>query len=114
VIQGTADAVVAPGNAAAAARLWAEAAGAMPAPSREVRRGKRRSMTVTDFKLRGRLAATLCEIQGLGHAWSGGAAGQPFSDASGPDASRMIWSFAQRQFGLVRIAERSKALDLQA
>jgi len=34
----------------------------------------------------------------LGHAWSGGAAKQPFSDALGPDASRMAWAFAARQF----------------
>jgi poly(3-hydroxybutyrate) depolymerase len=37
-------------------------------------------------------------VAGLGHAWSGGAAGQPFSDAQGPDASRMAWAFAARQF----------------
>ena len=28
----------------------------------------------------------------------GGAAGQPFSDGQGPDASRMAWAFAARQF----------------
>jgi poly(3-hydroxybutyrate) depolymerase len=37
-------------------------------------------------------------VQGLGHAWSGGAAGQPYSDPRGPDASRMIWAFAARAF----------------
>jgi len=114
VLHGTADTTVALSNAVASARLWAEAAGAQPASSRVVRRGKRRPMTVTDFKQRGRLAATLCEIDGLGHAWSGGAAGQPFSDASGPDASRMIWAFARRQFGLVRTVEQPVAEDLQA
>ena len=55
-------------------------------------------MTVTDFKRQGSLVATLVEIGALGHAWSGGAAGQPFSDAQGPDASRMVWAFAARQF----------------
>nr|WP_316639545.1 PHB depolymerase family esterase [uncultured Roseateles sp.] len=114
VIHGSADTVVAPSNAVAAAQLWAESAGAAPAASRVVRRGQRRPMTVTDFKQRGRLVATLCEIVGLGHAWSGGAAGQPFSDASGPDASRMIWSFALRQFGLVRTVEQTVAAGLQA
>ncbi|MBT9457683.1 MAG: phospholipase [Burkholderiaceae bacterium] len=113
-IQGTADTVVAPGNALAAAQLWAEAAGAQPGASRVLRRGQRRPMTVTDFKQRGRLAVTLCEIQGLGHAWSGGAAGQPLSDASGPDASRMIWSFALRQFGPVRTVDRTVTEHLQA
>lgn len=57
-------------------------------------------MTVTDFKVRGgRTVATLCAIDSLGHAWSGGLASQPYSDAQGPDASRMIWSFAAKQFG---------------
>jgi hypothetical protein len=26
-------------------------------------------------------------------------AAQPYSDARGPDASRMIWAFAAKQFG---------------
>ena len=37
-------------------------------------------------------------VRRLGHAWSGGAASQPYSDAQGPDASRMAWAFALRQF----------------
>ena len=98
VIHGSADRVVAPSNGEAAAQRWAEAAGARRAPSRMVQRGQRRAMTLTDFKRTGRTAVTLCNVAGLGHAWSGGAAGQPFSDSSGPDASAMIWSFASRQF----------------
>ena len=54
-------------------------------------------MTVTDFKARGRTAATLCEIDGLGHAWSGGDGRHPFGDAAGPDASRLAWAFVLRQ-----------------
>jgi poly(3-hydroxybutyrate) depolymerase len=53
---------------------------------------------VTDFKLGGNTLATLVLVKGLGHAWSGGAASQPFSDARGPDASGMAWTFAARQF----------------
>jgi poly(3-hydroxybutyrate) depolymerase len=45
---------------------------------------------------------TLCEIAGLGHAWSGGLGSQPYSDPAGPDATRMIWAFAQRAFGRQR------------
>ena len=56
-------------------------------------------MTLTDFKQRGSTVATLVEVDRLGHAWSGGAASQPFSDAQGPDASRMAWVFAAKQFG---------------
>ena len=42
--------------------------------------------------------ATLVEVEALGHAWSGGAAREHFSDAEGPDASRMVWSFTAKQF----------------
>jgi len=48
---------------------------------------------------RGVTVATLVEITRLGHAWSGGAARLPFGDDLGPDASRMVWAFASRQFG---------------
>ncbi len=101
VIHGSDDRVVASSNARAAATLWAEAAGARGGRPRVVQRGQRHSMTVTDYKARGRTAATLCEIAGLGHAWSGGAASQKFADAHGPDAARMVWAFAQRQFAAV-------------
>jgi poly(3-hydroxybutyrate) depolymerase len=53
---------------------------------------------VTDYKLSRGTVATLIEVAQLGHAWSGGAAGQPYSDAQGPDASRLLWAFAARQF----------------
>lgn len=98
VIHGEADEVVAAGNGRAAAQLWADAAGAAAGASRRVRRGARREMTVTDYKVRGRTVATLCEVSRMGHAWSGGDARQPYSDAQGPDASRMAWAFAVRRF----------------
>ena len=100
VIHGARDAVVAPSNGRAAADLWAEAAGPHVEKSRRVSRGLRHPMTVTDFKVRGgRTVATLCAVDGLDHAWSGGQAKQPYSDEKGPDASRMIWSFAAKRFG---------------
>jgi poly(3-hydroxybutyrate) depolymerase len=98
VIHGGDDAVVSSQNGHAAVRVWAEAAGAISGMPRRVQRGKRHAMTVTDFKRKDRTVATLVEIDQLGHAWSGGAAKQPFSDAQGPDASRMVWAFALRQF----------------
>jgi poly(hydroxyalkanoate) depolymerase family esterase len=98
VIQGSADHVVAPSNGLAAAQAWAEALGATAGAPRTVQRGQRRAMDVTDFKRSGRALVTLCEVRGLGHAWSGGAAGQPYSDPSGPDAGRMLWAFASRCF----------------
>jgi poly(3-hydroxybutyrate) depolymerase len=35
----------------------------------------------------------LLEIEGLGHAWSGGAAGHPHTDPQGPCATEMILAF---------------------
>ena len=55
-------------------------------------------MSITDFKLKGSTVATLVAVEGLAHAWSGGAASKAFSDGQGPDASRMAWAFAARQF----------------
>lgn len=98
VIQGRADSVVVASNGQAAAQQWAMAAGAQAAAGRKQQRGQRYPMTVTDFKCKRATVATLVEIERLGHAWSGGAAKQPFSDAMGPDASRMVWAFAARQF----------------
>lgn len=102
VIQGSADHLVAPGNGAEAARLWAAREGAKPSGLRSVQRGARYPATITDFKTRGRLVATLCLVNGLGHAWSGGVAGWSYSDPKGPDASRMIWAFVAKQFASAR------------
>jgi len=105
VIHGSADHVVAPSNGTEAARLWAEIEGAKPGIARTVQRGARYAMQVTDYRAPGRLVATLCEVSGLGHAWSGGAASQSYSDPKGPDASRMIWSFMVKLFATTRPAE---------
>ena len=98
VIHGAADRVVSPQNGHAAAMTWADAAGARAVPVRTVQRGQRYPMSVTDFKLKGSAVATLVDIQRLGHAWSGGTDRRAFSDSRGPDASRMVWAFAARQF----------------
>lgn len=98
VIQGNADHIVAPRNGRAAAQWWAAATQARAGTVRVVQRGQRHAAHVTDFRDGARTAVTLCEIQGLAHAWSGGAAGQPYSDPNGPDALRMIWAFAARAF----------------
>lgn len=98
VIHGAADKVVALANAHGAIRLWAGNTGAPAGVTRQVRRGRRLPMAVTDYMRGGSLVATLAVIDGLGHAWSGGLSSQPFADGRGPDASRMVWSFAVRQF----------------
>ncbi|WP_425259345.1 alpha/beta hydrolase family esterase [Rubrivivax sp. RP6-9] len=98
VIHGAADTVVSPRNGLAAVQAWAGAAGARAGPPRTVQRGRRHPMSVVDFLARGSTVATLVVVDRLAHAWSGGAAGQPFGDGHGPDASRMVWAFAARQF----------------
>ncbi|MEY8878547.1 MAG: PHB depolymerase family esterase [Leptothrix sp. (in: b-proteobacteria)] len=98
VIHGVADAVVSPHNAQAAARVWAEAGGALSGPARRVQRGKRHPMSITDFKRDGRTVVTQVGMAGLAHAWSGGAASQPFGDPRGPDASRPARALAATQF----------------
>jgi poly(hydroxyalkanoate) depolymerase family esterase len=98
VIHGSRDAVVAVRNGHAAAQQWADAAGATAGVVREIRRGKRHPMKVTDFKRYGHAVATLVDVAQLGHAWSGGVASEAYGDAQGPDASRMVWAFAAKQF----------------
>ncbi len=98
VVHGGADAVVKPGNGEAAVQAWADAAGAHALPPRRVQRGQRHGMDVTEYRAGRRAVATLVLIPSLGHAWSGGAASQAYGDARGPDASRLIWAFVQRQF----------------
>jgi poly(hydroxyalkanoate) depolymerase family esterase len=100
VIHGDADPVVSPHNGRAAAQAWARAAGACAGKARSVRRGKRYPMSVTEYRRRGSIVATLVEVNGLAHAWSGGAMSKPFSDGHGPDASRMAWAFAAKRFGM--------------
>lgn len=98
VIQGSVDPMVAPSNATQAVKLWADCEGARRSQPRTVQRGQRYAATITDFRNRGRLVATLCLVNGLGHAWSGGAPDLPYSDPKGPDASRMAWAFIKKQF----------------
>jgi poly(hydroxyalkanoate) depolymerase family esterase len=100
VIHGAADRVVSPRNAQAVAQAWADASGATSGKRRSLQRGQRYPMTVTDFKRGSGTVATLVEVEQLGHAWSGGAARQLHSDGRGPDASRLMWAFAAKQFRL--------------
>ena len=101
VIHGTADGVVSARNGHVAAEFWARAAGARAGPARTVARGRRYPMSITDYRRPGgAVAATLVLVQGLAHGWSGGAAGQAHGDVRGPDASRLAWAFAARQFRL--------------
>ena len=98
VIHGAADGVVAVANAHGAIQLWLGSGTAPPGMTRQVCRGRRLPMAVTEYARGGRTVATLALVDGLGHAWSGGLGSQPFGDGRGPDATRMVWAFAARQF----------------
>jgi poly(hydroxyalkanoate) depolymerase family esterase len=108
VIHGDKDTVVSPRNGEAAVRAWADAASAQPGLPRATQRGQRYPALVTDFRCKKTLVATLVQVSQLAHAWSGGAVSQAFSDELGPDASRMVWRFAARQFDALQ-AERDAA-----
>lgn len=97
VVHGRKDRVVAVKNAQAAAQLWAASLDASQGTPRTVRRGNRYASTVTDFRVGRRVVVRLNEIDELGHGWSGGDGKQRFSDPAGPDASRLIWRFFERQ-----------------
>jgi poly(3-hydroxybutyrate) depolymerase len=106
VVHGTADQVVCPVNGEHAVRQWLatnrlaggdgadvarpdavvrdDAAGRLPLTRR----------TWTDGA--GRALVEHVEIEGLGHAWSGGAAGGSYTDPRGPSASAAIWDFFAR------------------
>jgi poly(hydroxyalkanoate) depolymerase family esterase len=98
VIHGSADHVVTLANARHAVDAWAAAAGARATAARRVQRGQRRPMTITEHRRGGRSVATLCEVEGLAHAWSGGAASQEHGDPTGPDAARLLMAFVARAF----------------
>ncbi len=100
ILHGDLDSVVASSNAENAAAVWATATGARPGAERILQRGKRYAARVTDFRRSGRVFVTLYQVARLGHAWSGGASRLAFSDAGGPDASKLVWAFVARAFRL--------------
>lgn len=101
LIHGDSDRVVDVGNARAAAALWLDLqpeGRVIAERSSSAQRGGRHAVRRTDWLAGGQPCVRLLEVAGLGHAWSGGAAGQAFSDPAGPDALRLAWQF----FSLLR------------
>lgn len=103
VLQGTADATVAPVNAdrlvtQALALNGGPALGHPPPPDRARRYAAgTREVEEADWLVDGRLAARRLLVDGLGHAWSGGDDRQPFFDAAAPDATATILEFFVRE-----------------
>jgi poly(3-hydroxybutyrate) depolymerase len=95
VLHGNADHTVVPDNAFTCVALWLQlhADDARPNPSRRIQRGARKAADVTDWKIGAKPWLRLIRVAGLGHAWSGGAAKQAFSDPTGPDALSLFMRF---------------------
>jgi len=58
--------------------------------------GSSTDYTYTTYEYHDESGETVVEkwlIDGMGHAWSGGAAGGEFTAPGGPDASRIVWEF---------------------
>lgn len=90
VFHEMADRTVVPANGAAVARSVAEAA----KPRRRTRRiGGRQVVVTRSDRVDGRPATEYWEIDGLGHAWSGGDAAGSYADPLGPDAMTEMLRF---------------------
>lgn len=108
VVHGTTDAIVAPVNGEHAVRQWMatnrRASGGaydphLDRPDATVRddgAGGRRFTRRTWLDRDGRVMQEQIEVEGLGHAWSGGAAGGSYTDPRGPSAADAIHDFFAR------------------
>jgi len=106
IVHGTADQVVCPVNGEHAVRQWLATnhlaggdAADVARPDAVVRddaagRLPQTRRTWTDAA--GQVLVEHVEIDGLGHAWSGGAPGGSYTDPRGPSASAAIWDFFAR------------------
>ena len=65
-------------------------------PARTSGRSPRHAWASTTYLAGRKPQLVLCEVAGLGHAWSGGDDTVKFSERSGPDASAMMWAFFAR------------------
>jgi poly(hydroxyalkanoate) depolymerase family esterase len=105
VFHGSADSTVRPRNGQQVAEQWlahrvayATAADRRDRVTRARRRtgrsGDGRAYNVTGwYTARGHKVLEYWQVEGLGHAWSGGAPGGSYSDPKGPRASTAIWKF---------------------
>jgi poly(hydroxyalkanoate) depolymerase family esterase len=103
IIHGSADDAVAPVNAVFLVRQFLLLNGlpltelpqgaALPPAQLRSMQPRASGHLASDYYVRGRLAARLLTIAGLGHAWSGGDPAYPHCDARGVDATRLVCDF---------------------
>jgi len=70
-----------------------EADFARPAATVRDDSGHRAATRRTWTDAEGRVVQEYLEVEGLGHAWSGGATGGSYTDPHGPSAAAAIWAF---------------------
>ena len=92
VFHGDADTPVHPGNGAQVIADLLQAGGASVATERGVAAGRGFTRAV-HRDAAGLSRAELWQIEGAGHAWSGGSASGSYTDARGPDATREMLRF---------------------
>jgi poly(hydroxyalkanoate) depolymerase family esterase len=100
VVHGTADSVVAKVNGDQVTAQWLKTntlvlgAGAIdPVVSQSGTAGYPFTRLVHKSKANGASVLEQYVVEGLGHAWPGGKGGGSYSDASGPNASALVWAF---------------------
>lgn len=104
VLHGSADRLVAPANGEHAVRQWMatnrlaaptyDPAFDRPSTTQQARAPGGLSYTSHRWTDRcGRLMQQYVLVEGLGHAWSGGARGEAYADPRGPSAADAIWRF---------------------
>lgn len=97
-VHGGADAVVSPRNTSALVQQFLRLNGVdgsadPPAILKAGTAAGARSHTVREWRIDGRLVARQVEVDGLGHAWSGGDASLSYNDGQGPDATTLVGDF---------------------
>ncbi len=109
VVQGSLDPTVRVVNGTRIADQWlAYRSAATPSPTDPARvtrsrtsltrSGTSRAASTTRwYTAQGRKVLELVTVDGLGHAWSGGAKGLAYSDPRGPRATTVMWSFFAAQ-----------------
>ncbi|MBC7477554.1 MAG: PHB depolymerase family esterase [Pseudorhodobacter sp.] len=93
VFHGTADSTVNSENARAVMTQVTRPYGNSTLSVETKRTPDRKTARVTRHSSHQKTIAELWEIEGAGHAWSGGNAAGSYTDASGPDASRQLMRF---------------------
>jgi poly(3-hydroxybutyrate) depolymerase len=113
VIHGDRDDVVSPRNADALVehylRFTARSRGAsvasvgVPPPFATAREaaGAKHGFRVDDWQLDARPLVRRVEVEGLGHAWSGGDGGYAYADPGGPDALDFLAAFVRDTTGAI-------------